>query len=105
MTDQLSAEELEKQTNDTETPPKPHHGFLEQFEALSASAFEKLEEVVVGGLSPSEKVMMVKVALKFTSLALSNVKEEDFTDEAKEEIESLILSTESNFSLSFPVTK
>jgi len=105
MTDQLSAEELEKQTTDTEPPPRPHHGFLEQFEVLSASAFEKLEEIVVGGLTPSEKVTLVKVALKFTSIVLSNVKEEDFTDEAKAEIESLILSTESNFSLSFPVTK
>ena len=97
MTDQLNAEELEKQTTDTEPPPKPHHGFLEQFEALSASAFEKLEEIVVGGLTSSEKVMMAKVALKFTAIAFHDIKEEDFNDEDKQTVEALILELESRF--------
>lgn len=97
MTDQLEPQELEKQSSDTEPPPTESHGFLEQFEAFAAESLSKLEALVIEGLTPSEKVMMCKVALKFCAIAFHDIKEEDFSPEDKQTLEALVLELESRF--------
>lgn len=106
MSDQESLNTL---VNDGELPPDGHsktepptadnHGFLEQFEAYSASAFEQLKLVAEQGLTGDERLVMFKAGLKLFALAAYGAKEEDFTPEHKAEIESLVSELESTLNL------
>lgn len=80
---------------DTDPPPAEHHGFLEQFTLFGHSAFEELKAVALQGLQSTERVMLLKVGLKLFTLGAEHVKEEDFDEESKAEIEQLILKLDS----------
>jgi len=80
----------ESRSADTEPPPGDSHGFLEQFETFSSIALEELENVVKQGLTPTERVMLMKVGIKLVALGGNDAKEEDFTPEQTQEVENLL---------------
>lgn len=57
------------QVADTIPPSKPDNGFLERWEALSASAIEELEEVCKLGLTDEEGKKLVRVSGELLGLA------------------------------------
>lgn len=63
---------------DTEPPPPEHHGFLEQFAALCKSNIDELETVVAAGLTPHERMVVIRVAMKLLSLSVHGAKEGEF---------------------------
>lgn len=89
------------ETTDTIPPAPDNHGFLEQFETLTHQSFETLKGVVEGGLQTTERVVLIKVAMKLFALSFHNVKEEDFTPEIKVELETFIQELESIHNLPF----
>lgn len=108
--DQVNLNDLEKVADDesplngtvisdTQPPPPPHHGFLEQFEHLSAASFENLKEVCMSGLQGAERIMLMSVAIKLFAYAVHNAKEEDFTEDQKNELEQLMHELETTLNL------
>jgi hypothetical protein len=63
----LDLEKLEG-PSDTLVPPA-NHGWLEQFEAFSLPAFQKLEEVAIQGLVEAESDLLLALAVKLVNLA------------------------------------
>lgn len=78
---------------DTE-PPTANHGWLEQFKYFGADIIGELEAVVKAGIEPTERVILLEVALKLFDLAMSGANENDFNAEQKQKIESTIIELE-----------
>ncbi len=84
---------------DTEPPAADNHGWLEQFSHFSHASFDELKSIVETGIHATERVMLMKVALKLFAFAVHDAKDDDFTPEQKSEIESLILELETTLHL------
>jgi hypothetical protein len=83
----------EQETHSDTDPPPPepeHHGFLEGYRLLATETFEILESVVKRGVTPTERLVMIKVSLKLLTLAMHDAKEEDFSEEMKSEVVTLL---------------
>src|ERR1700754_4944440 len=90
--DEVRDESPESEETPDTIPPSPeaNHGFLEQFDILSAASVNELEKVCKLGLTPAERITIIKLSMRLLGIGVVGATPDDFSEEQQEELKQAV---------------